>query len=284
MKTLFTTDLETVMLEYEALTNDGERFPVEQHMALRASEDGEFRGTVGMLRDVTERKRREERLERQSRHLELLNRVLRHDVRNDMQYIVLMGDALKEEVDDGETRDVLETLVDNAEHAVELTKTVRDLVEVVTANGEQPLEPQRLDRTVMDELEAVSESTEVRVDAEPVPPVRVEADDMLGSVFRNLFQNAVEHNDEGVPELEISVRESAEEVILQIADDGPGIPEEVRSDLFGRNERGLQSDGTGVGLYLVDTLVDRYGGEIDLLETDDGATFELRLRKFDRES
>jgi len=93
----------------------------------------------------------------------------------------------------------------------------------------------------------------------PLPDVDVLADDMLESVFRNLLTNAVRHNDKEVPEVIVLVDRHNEGVLVRIADNGPGIPDERKAEIFEQGEMGLDSDGTGLGLYLVDVLVDRYG-------------------------
>uniref|UniRef100_UPI00260BACAD ATP-binding protein n=1 Tax=Halorientalis sp. TaxID=1931229 RepID=UPI00260BACAD len=64
-----------------------------------------------------------------------------------------------------------------------------------------------------------------------------------------------------------------------IADNGPGVPDERKDEIFGRGEKGLESSGTGLGLYLVDTLVDRYGGDVYATDSDEGAEFVIRLQR-----
>ncbi|MFB6173011.1 MAG: sensor histidine kinase [Halobacteriales archaeon] len=111
-----------------------------------------------------------------------------------------------------------------------------------------------------------------------LPPTRVLADEMLPSVFRNLLKNAVQHNDKAVPELTVSATEDGGTATVRIADNGPGIPEDRRDTVFGRGEKGLESEGTGIGLYLVRTLLEGYGGEVWVEENDpEGAVFVVEL-------
>jgi signal transduction histidine kinase len=114
--------------------------------------------------------------------------------------------------------------------------------------------------------------------------VSVLADEMLDSVFRNLLKNAVQHNDKELPEVRVSASVDERTVTVRIADNGPGIPEERRHSIFGKGETGLDSEGTGLGLYLVESLVDSYDGDVRIEDNDpEGAVFvvELQLRDSD---
>lgn len=104
------------------------------------------------------------------------------------------------------------------------------------------------------------------------------ADDMLDSVVRNLLKNAVQHNDKAVPEVTVSVSTDDGSVLVRVRDNGPGIPDEQKAAIFGKGEKGLESNGTGLGLYLVRTLVETYGGEVRVEDNDpDGSVFVLVL-------
>jgi two-component system aerobic respiration control sensor histidine kinase ArcB len=61
-------------------------------------------------------------------------------------------------------------------------------------------------------------------------------------------------------------------------DDGPGIPDDRKDDLFDRGEQGLESGGIGHGLYLVERLTTRFGGEVTVEDADTGgAAFVVGL-------
>ena len=109
-------------------------------------------------------------------------------------------------------------------------------------------------------LTASFESAEVSI--EDGADVSVRANDMLGSVFRNLLQNAILHNDAATPEVTISSYEKPDSVVVSVVDNGPGIPPEKREEIFERGKRGQASNGSGLGLYLVETLVDHCGGDV----------------------
>ena len=82
--------------------------------------------------------------------------------------------------------------------------------------------------------------------------------------------------------MDILARERTDSVLVQIADNGPGIPDTEKETIFGKGETGLDSSGTGLGLYLVKTLVESYGGVIEIDDNEPvGAVFSVTVPKAD---
>ena len=229
-----------------------------------------------------ERQAYERRLEKQRDDLETLNQVLRHDIRNDLQIVLAYADLLADHVEAGsDGEDYLETLQDSASQAVELTKTAREMADVMLANadGQRQIRLRPLITDVVADVQSQHADADVSV-AGPLPETAVLANEMLESVFRNLVKNAVQHNDKAVPEVTVSVRDNASEVTVRVADNGPGVPDAQKDEIFGKGKRGLDSAGTGLGLYLAQTLVDAYGGDIWVEDNDpEGAVFVVTLPK-----
>ncbi len=75
---------------------------------------------------------------------------------------------------------------------------------------------------------------------------------MLSSVFSNLFNDRVQHNNSGAPRVEVDAEVRSVIIGIRIADNGPGDSDTRRADVFGRGEQGISSSGTGIGLYLVE--------------------------------
>ncbi len=124
--------------------------------------------------------------------------------------------------------------------------------------------------------------TTVRLDVEPCV-VRARRVD-LELIFRNLLDNAVKYAGSD-PQVEVTLRSDTDgRAITQIADNGKGIPANLRRKIFGRFVRlGLELErekpGTGLGLYIVRTLVKRLRGRIRVRDGDDGhgTVFEVQL-------
>ena len=125
------------------------------------------------------------------------------------------------------------------------------------------------------------EPTSIAIDAQP-GQVRGSAGD-LDMVFRNLLDNAIKYSGE-TPEVTVSVRRVPERVVVRIRDNGSGIPQELRRKIFRRfvrvgSELERQKPGTGLGLYIVRTLVKRLKGKIRVEDATDpqGTVFEVSL-------
>jgi PAS domain S-box-containing protein len=234
---------------------------------------------MAYCQDITRRREQERRLARQRDDLEVLNSITRHDIRNDLQLVVAYAELLEERLDD-EEREYARQVIESANNAVELTTTARDLAETMLAS-ESETGPTSLGAVLSDQVDRLESNypdVTVTVD-EAVADRVVVANELLDSVFRNLLSNAVQHNDSSSPEITIGMNDDADDSVrVAVADNGPGIPDEQKETVFGQGERGLESDGTGIGLYLVNTVVESYGGEVWVEDNDPrGAIFRLRL-------
>ncbi|WP_227131121.1 PAS domain-containing protein [Halorubellus salinus] len=279
---------ERIALEEERRVTYEERIPTDDGEVVFETtripfyEGGELAGTIGICRDVTDQVAYEARLEARSEQLELLNRILRHDIRNDMTVVLAVLDLLSEHVADDEGADLVEEVGERAQHVVDLTATLRDLMTVVLDETEH-LQPVPVAGVLEDELadvDAAFPRAITRIDGD-LPDVAVRANEMLHSVFRNLLKNAVQHNDQDLPEVVVSATATDDTVTVRVADNGPGIPDDRKTKVFGRDEKGLESSGTGVGLFLVDRLVDEFDGSVHVEDNDpSGAIFVVELPRW----
>jgi signal transduction histidine kinase len=127
----------------------------------------------------------------------------------------------------------------------------------------------------VDNIERIHESATkaVRVDVEsPLPSVAVLAGGMLSSVFANLLSNAVRHNEADVVEISITVDVEPTTVVVRLADNGPGIPDEEKQQVFEPLTKRGESPGDGLGLSLVRRLVDSYDGRVWFEDAAGGGT------------
>jgi len=259
--------------------------------------DGDVASLRGAVQDITERKRREQRLEELVGRLETSNERLEqfayaasHDLQEPLRmvssYLQLIeqryGDALDE---DGE--EFLEYAVDGAERMRDMIDGLLKYSRVETRGD--PLEPVELDavfQNVLEDLQMRVDESDAEISAEPLP--RVEGDaGQLRQVFQNLVKNAIEYSGDEPPRIRVSAERDGPEWIVSVRDEGIGIEPEYRERVFEVFER-LHDSGdyssTGVGLALCERIIERHGGRIWVeSEPGKGSTFHFTVRDASRD-
>lgn len=268
--------------DYRLRTNDGDwKWVRNVGKVVEWDADGSPARAVGMHIDIDERKRAMQELARKTDQLEALNRVVRHDIRNDMNIIYGWAQQLEDHVDQAGEKP-LERVLEVSEHVIDLTDVAREFVETLGNEERVDLEGVPLDQYLQNEIQSHRENfseADIRVSGS-IPELRVRANEMLSSVFRNLLVNAIKHNTADTPKVTIDVTEEPDSVEVTVADNGPGIPDERKETVFGKGEKGLDSEGTGIGLHLVHSLVSGYGGEVWITDNEPkGSEFHVELAK-----
>ncbi|WP_254763875.1 PAS domain S-box protein [Natrinema marinum] len=255
---LLASDRRCSTYEMNVLRPDGELIRTENHVALLTDEAGEFRGTVGVLRDITERKQRERELRRQNERLEQFASVVSHDLRNPLNvaqgYLTEIDDPAAGAVD--QSLDRMETII---EEVLELARQGQ------TIDDPEPVPIEETVRAAWGNVETGALTLVVEVTG------CVLADrNRLVTLFENLFRNSVEHA-------------AAEEVVVgtdagvdfSVADDGTGIPDGDREAVFEMGRTTSQT-GTGFGLAIVAEIAAAHGWNVAVTEgRDGGARFEF---------
>jgi signal transduction histidine kinase len=217
----------------------------------------------------------------------VLNRVLRHNLRNAMTVVVGNADRIEARTDDGaiaadarRIRHRGESLLDLAEHARTLdssfgahddeaaARPVRDVVEEAIA-------------VVADEYPNATLTFDVNLDgdtgtAPAGSEVRVPSGDLVVVVLDELLRNGIVHNDGDQPVVDLTVSADPDTVRLAVSDDGPGLPPVERRVLTGSIVETETQHGSGLGLWLVSWLVARVDGKV-AVSTVDGTTVTLTI-------
>ncbi len=253
---------ESVTVEHTHYDADGNERIYEVHASPIFDDDGNVAQIVESNVDITERVEYRQRLETQRDDLDLLNQVVRHDIRNDLQLVLTYAEMLENRVST-EERTYVETLLESTRNAIEVTTTAREMADMMLQDDvtRQPVVLRQTLLAEVDEIRSARAEAVISVDG-TIPDATVLANDMLDSVFRNLLQNAIQHNDTESPEVSVSATAGADTVTVEIADNGPGVPDAQKETIFAKGEKGHESTGTGLGLYLVRKLVESYGGDI----------------------
>lgn len=226
---------------------------------------GDPLGHTVLFRDVTVARRREQRLS-------VLNRVLRHDLRNAVTVVDLNLELLVDAEDHAERAALAESVRSSLEdldalgrkaHAVDRTADPGPAREVALA----PL----LDRVVADVRERVPEA-EVTLDV-PAGASVVTQRDRLVVALRNILENALVHAG-APPRATVAVTPEADGVEVAVSDRGPGIPDHEIAVLEEGTETPLEH-GSGLGLWLVHWAASSLGGEVSFERDDAGSTVRL---------
>jgi PAS/PAC sensor hybrid histidine kinase (EC 2.7.13.3) len=227
-----------------------------------------FNGSAGILRDVSERKARMQRLKRQNKRLDEFASVVSHDLRNPLSVAGGNLELLREECDSDRIESIESALT-------RMDDLIDDLLQLARTDDQvsdtELIDLAELSQNCWQNVETTSATIQIEIGG------TVRADQgRLAQVFENLMRNSIEHTEEAVT---VTIGEFEDGVY--IADNGDGIPENKQNDVF---EPGYTTtdDGTGFGLSIVSDIIEAHGWEIHLTESaEGGARFEITGVEFD---
>jgi len=200
-------------------------------------------------------------VKRRNEQIEFFNGVLRHSLRNAMLVVQGRADHLHGRVDD-EHRDHVESIQTWCDRLTEMSGTIRDINETVTASESERLEPVPLSRAVDGAVDDVTACTEdVTVETTVETSEWIQANDLVEEVLSSVVENAIVHNTSDTPRVDIGTRDAGDWIQLRVADNGPGISDDLKTTLFQRSMTPNQTAG-GFGLYFVSVMMDLYGGKV----------------------
>ena len=261
--------IRTEILNYRA---NGTPFWNELTISPVMGSDGrETSHCVGIQNDITAQKRRE-------RLIEVLDRVLRHNLRNDMNVVIGFSEVIANRTD-GEIADMATRLKGTATELISLSNKVRNFETGVTS--ERSLEPRALDedvRTVVEDLESTYPDTEFHLTTDGSTTVL--ATDQLMLALEELGDNAAKYGDGTTVRYEII--EGDREIELHVSDGGPGLPPTEQQVLESGRDTPLDH-GSGLGLWMVNWILTGLGGTVTAT-VEDGTTVTLSLPAVDTET
>ena len=284
---------------------NGVVFPID--LSVSAVVGGSSKTFVGIVRDISERVRQEERmkttlaqleaytadLERSNHDLDEFAYIASHDLKEPLRGLHNHSRFLLEDYEDKLDEDGVRRLNRLVRLSQRMEKLVNDLL-YFSRIGRQQLAVKRTDigsiiRDVATTMELLLEERHAKIVIDGVLPEVVCDAPRLTEVFRNLITNAIKYNDKPLPLVSVGYLERyvgkdgmTARNVFYVKDNGKGIPEEFYEDIFRifkRLEKSQDSeDGTGAGLTFVRKIIGRHNGEI-WLESDVGigTTFYFTL-------
>lgn len=255
------------------------------------TDDPDINGVVVYTRDITDRKEYEqqlstmvEKLEASNERLEQFAYLASHDLQEPLRMVSSYLQLIERRYDDvldEDGKEFLEFAVDGADRMREMITSLLEYSRVETHGA--PVEPVDLDSVFTEAREAlnvkIAESgAEISVDSLPT----VAGDPhQLRQVFQNLLENAINFSGDAPPSISVSAERTGDKYVIAVSDEGLGInPGDAERifEVFQSGHSREEHDGTGIGLALVERIVERHGGEIWVDSTPgEGATFSFTL-------
>ena len=216
---------------------------------------------IGNLRNREQLERARRGLETRNEMIDLYSELFRHHLRNDLNIVSGYAQMLEGEVG-GEAEAHLQTIQETVGRSIDLVHRVSSL-HAETQGVDEPTP-----RSLREAIDAAVERTRDRYDDLTVEydpddfDYDVYAGTVLSRVFEYLLANAAEHNDGPVTATLAVETPTPKWLVVVMGDDGQGVDESVREELFEFGIKGPRSEGIGLGLGFVRQLVESYGGTV----------------------
>jgi len=228
-------------------------------------DSGEGIGRVISFRNVTDRNRYEQRLE-------VTQRVLRHNLRNDMSVIQAHAERIARSGHHPEA----ECIVDTTEELIDLSEKSR-LITRIEGDEDLGTVPVDVSERLREHCARFADthanaSFECRLETDLSASLQDPA--LFDIPVENIIENAVVHNDSADPQVRISAEQAGSTIRVQVEDNGPEIPEVEFAVLETGSESALQH-GSSIGLWLAYWSVRTAGGTIEFETADNGNTVTL---------
>ncbi len=225
---------------------------------------GKTGSIIVVASDITERKQMEERLIQLNEVLRLINGILRHDTLNELTVLNGSLEMYKRTQNDR----FLTSATRAVNRSMEMIKRMKELEKIALSGG--PLKTFDLAKVAEGVLKGYM------IDFKIEGTCNVLADDALGSAIDNIVRNATIHGK--ADHIDVQIEKQDGTCSIRIADNGIGIPDELKDKVFQEGFSHGVNGGTGLGLYLVSKAVERYGGEVWVEDSiPHGATFVISL-------
>ena len=242
--------------------------------------DGEMLGYVKILRDLTERKKSDDAINRYIKELEDLNThkesvlaIVSHDLRSPLAGIISTTEYLKtnfETIEPAVVKEMLELLYKASKDELSMLDYLVEWARIKYAS--EVFTPTKIQlfqyvQKVFDKLNEIAVVNTVNLHNEIEENISVFADKkMLLSVLQNIVSNALKHTPPG-GKIIVTAKSKEDKMIVEIKDTGMGMSEEIRKKLFSPQLNSLlkareDNKGAGIGLLLVKGFLEKNGGEI----------------------
>jgi len=233
------------------------------------NEESKLVGTLAICRDVTD-------LDRRTRHLQVIDNILRHNIRNKLTIIKGRGTQIQRDTN-GELTHAAASIVEAADDLLTTSEKSRQITQVFS--NDTNITQINLSDTIERIINNIKHRwPDIKFSVTIPDEVVVIAIPEIGDAIKELVENAAMHNDKETSQVELSVTVDNEVVEIQISDNGPGMIAFDQEVLESGTAIGELSHGSGLGLWLVYWIVQQSNGTINLTDQDScGTTVNIKL-------
>jgi len=245
--------------------------------------EGKVIGTIAIITDITDRKRAELKLQEKNNELDAFVYKASHDLRGPLTSIIGVANIARSETDDQAALHYLDLISKSTKR---LDLILSELLDVTRINKAQvtpePLELPLLVQEIFGSLHHLfpADSVALEVDIDLPGPVAYDKR-LLTSILQNLVVNAINYRQEQRKDAFVRVEayHELDRLYLVVSDNGVGIPDRIQPKVFEMFYRGNnQSKGSGLGLYIVKSAVEKLGGRVEFTSQEGkGSTFTVIL-------
>jgi len=230
-------------------------------------------GKTVVFQDITQERQQKQRLE-------VLNRVIRHNLRNEMTVIQGYAGTIADRPESPDVADWAETITNSSDRLIDIGEKARDFERIInTDTTATEIGLQELLDEIRTDLEATVPETAIELtDSSELGMIRTDPS-LFVLVITTLVESTLSHNESPTPTVEISIQRVATEneaIEISIQDNGLGIPESELAPIRNGSESPLEH-GSGVSLWIVHWGVRVLGGELAFESHSTGTTATVSL-------
>ncbi|MGA1821282.1 MAG: PAS domain S-box protein [Thermoplasmatota archaeon] len=249
--------------KFRGIRKDGSIIHLQCHV-VPVVEGGRVVRTSSYIWDITELKNSQENMDQLNDILRLTNRVLRHDIGNNLTSAETAIELFRMKGED-RTLDIAHRSIQKCMDTIENMR----ILEGITHTGSE-LMITNASELIRDAL--VHHSIDIEIEGD----CRIKVDEGFGSVIDNLVRNAVVHGK--ADRVRIEIEKAGNLCRIRVIDFGEGIPEDIKKFIFEEGYKSPDSKGSGLGLYIIKKTMERYGGSISVEDNrPSGAVFTLNM-------
>lgn len=246
---------------------------------------------IGKIKVFLQMYEQKKTLEQKMEEISMLNRdmkhfsqILAHDLKNPLSGVLGLSELLLEDekiTEDEESRHLLELIYRSGKFMMVI---ISDAIELIrTQTQEVVFEPIDADRLITEITESYKTNTKqrkVEFELDQLPQL-ISNRALFRSIFRNMIGNSIKYNENDPARIAIRYRKSQGDHEFEISDNGIGIPPERQSEIFQpfkRADENSKYEGSGIGLSIVISALEKMGGSAEIKESGpSGTTFTIRI-------